>query len=321
MQSLARVRPVSLAVVFMAAAVGVPGATYTVTQTGDGGSGSLRQAILNANANPGADDIAFAIPGNGVQTIVLSSPLPDIVDPVWIDGYTQPGASPNSNPPGQGLNTVLEIEVEGTGSVSSPCFTVAAGNTNAIEMVIQGLAVYRCSTAIVVTAGGDYAFIRQNFIGTNASGGSIGPVSVNGGIEVQGAAGVLIASNLVSGVSDSGIFLSNAPDSVVVGNLVGTNAAGDETVPIASFGIYAGGNCANTMIGGATPDARNVVSGAYYGIQRLRLRAGRRKLRRNRRHGNEASRECADRDRGLRQRHRDRQCRRGQRLWSRSLGR
>ena len=97
-------------------------------------------------------------------------------------GTTQPGASPNSNPPGQGFNTVLKIEVEGTGSVSSPCFTVAAGNADVIAMVIQGLAINRCSTAIVVTAGGDFAFIRKNFIGTDASGGSIGPVSVNGGI-------------------------------------------------------------------------------------------------------------------------------------------
>ena len=260
----ARVRTVSLAVLFMAAAVGVPGATYTVIQTGDGGSGSLRQAILDANANPGNDDIAFAIPGNGVQTIQLASPLPDIVDPVWIDGYTQPGASPNSNPPGQGFNTVLKIEVRGTGSVSSPCFTVAAGNADVIAMVIQGLAINRCSTAIVVAAGGDYAFIRQNFIGTDASGDGIGPVSVNGGISVQGAGGVLIAANLVSGTSTvAGIDLTNSPDSFVVGNLVGTNAAGDSVIPSSGAnGISV--SSLNATIGGTTPDARNVVSGAVH---------------------------------------------------------
>src|SRR5258708_7206107 len=35
---------------------------YTVTNTGDGGAGALRQAILDANATPGADSIQFAIP-------------------------------------------------------------------------------------------------------------------------------------------------------------------------------------------------------------------------------------------------------------------
>ena len=33
---------------------------FTVTMTADSGVGSLRQAILDANANPGADIIAFA---------------------------------------------------------------------------------------------------------------------------------------------------------------------------------------------------------------------------------------------------------------------
>ena len=41
------------------------GNTYTVTSTADSGAGSLRQAILDANANPGADTIAFNIVGAG----------------------------------------------------------------------------------------------------------------------------------------------------------------------------------------------------------------------------------------------------------------
>src|SRR5262249_17608199 len=46
--------------------------TYLVTNTNDAGDGSLRQAILDANANPGPDTIAFAI-GSGVQTITPAS--------------------------------------------------------------------------------------------------------------------------------------------------------------------------------------------------------------------------------------------------------
>ena len=45
--------------------------TFTVTSTADSGAGSLRQAILDANATPGADTIAFNIIGRGVHTIAL----------------------------------------------------------------------------------------------------------------------------------------------------------------------------------------------------------------------------------------------------------
>ena len=99
--------------------------TYTVTSTADSGAGSLRQAILDANANPGADTIAFNIVGSGVHTIAPASALPAITDAVTIDGYTQPGSSPNTNPVGQGLNTVLKIEIDGTAAAAGNGLVVA----------------------------------------------------------------------------------------------------------------------------------------------------------------------------------------------------
>src|SRR2546423_510284 len=87
---------------------------YTVNTTADSGAGSLRQAILNSNVNPGSDIIQFNIPGPGVHTISPMSQLPDITDPVIIDGYTQHGASQNTNGPGLGDNAVLQIELDGT---------------------------------------------------------------------------------------------------------------------------------------------------------------------------------------------------------------
>jgi hypothetical protein len=79
--------------------------TFVVTNTNDSGSGSLRQAILDANARPGSDDIEFAIPASTdpelnvpvdgfdpvTQTwrIQLETALPTISDTVSIDGYTQ----------------------------------------------------------------------------------------------------------------------------------------------------------------------------------------------------------------------------------------
>src|SRR5437870_7946756 len=66
-------------------------ATFTVTNTNDSGAGSLRQAIIDSNANSGADTIDFNIAGT--PTIQPQSQLPANTDPVTIDGTTQPGFS------------------------------------------------------------------------------------------------------------------------------------------------------------------------------------------------------------------------------------
>ncbi len=61
--------------------------TYTVSNLDDEGNGSLRQAILDANANPGADLIDFSVAG----TVTLLSILPYITDALTIDGTSAPG--------------------------------------------------------------------------------------------------------------------------------------------------------------------------------------------------------------------------------------
>ena len=59
---------------------------------------SLREAIIAANANAGVTDtITFSIPGAGVQTIQPGSVLPELTDSVIIDGYTQSGATANTD--------------------------------------------------------------------------------------------------------------------------------------------------------------------------------------------------------------------------------
>jgi CSLREA domain-containing protein len=81
----------------------------------DGDQCTLRAAIQQANATTGADAINFAIPGTGVKTIVVGATgfgaLPAITDPVTIDGYTQPGSSPNTKAVGN--DAVLKIELNG----------------------------------------------------------------------------------------------------------------------------------------------------------------------------------------------------------------
>ena len=91
-------------------------ATITVNTTsdavGDDGLCTFREAIVAANTNtasglsagecisgaPGLDTIVFAIPGAGVKTITPSVTLQAITEAVFIDGYSQLGASANTNP-------------------------------------------------------------------------------------------------------------------------------------------------------------------------------------------------------------------------------
>src|SRR4051812_39800876 len=69
------------------------GAVFTVVTEDDAGLGSLRQAMLTANATPGVDEIHFNIPGAGPHIIVPLTELPALIEPVTIDGTTQPGYS------------------------------------------------------------------------------------------------------------------------------------------------------------------------------------------------------------------------------------
>src|SRR5687768_7691751 len=70
-------------------AVAADAATFVVTTTADLGPGSLRHAILDANATAGLDTIDFSI-GTGPQTIVVLTTL-TITSPLIIDGATQEG--------------------------------------------------------------------------------------------------------------------------------------------------------------------------------------------------------------------------------------
>ena len=59
--------------------------TFLVESTADAGPGSLRQAVLDANASPGADEIAFDVSLTG-QTIVLGGVKLAVSDHLSITG-------------------------------------------------------------------------------------------------------------------------------------------------------------------------------------------------------------------------------------------
>ena len=237
---------------------------FTVTNTNDSGPGSLREAILGANANAGQNDtIVFNIPGQGVHTISPTSALPDITDSVNILGYTQPGASHNTLADGD--NAVLLIELDGTNIPNAPTLLINTGGSTAV----RGLVINRNPSAegIRITGGGGH-LISGNFIGTNATGIDAAANSSNGILILDSSNNTVGgtfpgARNVISGNGNDGVQItgSAATGNIVLGNLLGTNAAGTAALGNAFNGVRITNSATNTTVGGTAAGAKNVLSG------------------------------------------------------------
>ena len=158
--------------------------TFTVTNIADSGAGSLRQAILDANANGGTNTINFDIPGTGPQVILPASKLPAIKDPVVIDGYTQPGSSPNTSSIGD--NAVPAVVIDGSGISDlkqSLGLQIKADNSTVRGLVIQNFN----GVGVVLMGANDH--LEGDFIGTDAAGKVAQPNGL--GVGVLGAGAVI----------------------------------------------------------------------------------------------------------------------------------
>jgi large repetitive protein len=246
-------------------------ATFSVLNTNDSGPDSLRQAMLDANGAGAASTIVFNIPGAGVQTIAPLSPLPTITAPVTIDGYTQPGSSPNSLAVGD--NAVLRIELDGA-STGGDGLTISAGGTTVRGLVLNRWGTVDPASGIVMTTIGGNT-IEGNFIGTDASGTN--PLGCSNGVLVQSDGNLIGGTdpserNVISGNHANGIFVDGGTDNLVQGNLMGTDATGTHILsnPIdpANY-IYIGIKISGSdnTIGGTTSGAGNVVSGSSYDVE------------------------------------------------------
>ncbi len=130
---------------------------------------SLPEAINAANLNDGPDIVAFDIPSTdpgchattGVCTISPQTPLEQLVDgETTIDGFTQPGASPNTNPFGQPINAAMKIVLDGSQIPYYPpgIWITSAGNR------VRGLVIQRFYEGISLQQANDNR-IEGNFIG------------------------------------------------------------------------------------------------------------------------------------------------------------
>ena len=265
---------------------GAAAATFTVTSTADAGPGTLRQAILDANAVADADTIEFNIVGSGVHTIVPASALPTITHPVTIDGYTQPGATPNTNGPQLGTNAQLMIEVDGTNTGALLTNAILHFDANADGSTVRGLVLNRAgqaapanSASAIRIAGTDGVVIEGNFLGTNPAGNAALGNGFAGILLNQAPTNCTIggttpaARNLISGNDFYGISFGEdgglgGSGHLVAGNLIGTDASGGNPLPGAQSGIDVRTTTVNLTIGGTTAAHRNVVSGnLIYGIR------------------------------------------------------
>lgn len=226
---------------------------FIVTSTANDGSGSLRQAILDANAATasGATRISFHIDepsANKWKTIHITSPLPALTaSNIQIDGATQ-GAT---NPDGP------DIEISGGGTVDGDGLTLEGCRTEVANLAIGG---FRGNGISVVDAHhsascSPFPELHHLFIGTDPTGSEVRQngrgigISIpngNGFFKIGG--GALIHDCVVSGNARSGIFdLSGFV--TIWGNRIGVKAHSDEPLPNGASGIFIGASGYGSSIG------------------------------------------------------------------------
>ena len=242
-------------------------ADIKVINTDDAGAGSLRQAILESNFTIGErDTIRFSIPGAGPHTIVLASDLPQIVDPVTIDGYTQPGASPNTRTSESGSDASLQIVLDGAAAATFG-FSIRSGDSVVRGMLIQN---FLGSGLLLQIADGNTvegSWIGLDASGAVAAGNLMGIQILNSGSNTIGgndpAARNLISGNDLDGISISGVL---SQSNEILGNSIGVGASGQSVIGNVRDAIRVDGSPA-TLIGGVSEGSGNVICGSGVGVR------------------------------------------------------
>jgi parallel beta-helix repeat protein len=205
--------------------------TYVVTSTSDSaqaGSGSLRAAIMAANAHPGADVIKFNIVTTPGQTtppeILVGSPLPALTGAVTSDGTSEPKWG------------MVQIDGANAGQFATGLTLMADG------CHIEGLDLTHWSDGIDVQSKNNQ--IDHNLIGLDTKGNAGGGQS---GVYIQGTTGNQVHDNVLSGWV-SGVYLgSGAKGNTLQNNRIGTDATG-ETAVANQFGVVLTGGSSDNKV-------------------------------------------------------------------------
>jgi titin len=216
--------------------------TFTVTNTHDSGTNSLRQAILNSNAHPGTSGpnlIDFDLPTNSNGEIVPNSALPAITSPVVINGI----------PVGGPLVVLI-----GNNTGQSNGLTLDASGCTIESMEIGGFA----SAGILVNS-------SNNLIEGNSLGELGGPDPNGTGIVIEGSNNTIggttaAAANVVTLNIDSGIVIESGQHNQIEGNFIGVNSKGQSEGNGLDGVKIEGAASQNNIVGGIVAGTANVIS-------------------------------------------------------------
>ncbi len=233
--------------------------TTASDETSNNGQVSLREAILRANQTPRSAVkpavIRFNLCPATDETLVLAplSELPAVQGAVVIDGFSQPGARPNTLAIGDNALRRIVLEGKQTGSGANGLTLEGAAE-------VRGLEIRAFDARGIHVNKSDGGVIRGNHIHDNLTDGidlESGNWTVGGNRPED--------RNLVSGNRSSGILVhDDDPGNLghrILGNYIGTDHQGSNAIA----GQWSGGiviiGSANTVVGGNGASARNVISG------------------------------------------------------------
>ena len=233
--------------------------TYTVSSTADSGANTLRQAILNANSNPGLDTIRFQLSGSGVQTITPLSALPQITDPVIIDGTTQTGYSGTP---------LIQISGSSAGTGVDGIDILHGGST------INALIINNFNgDAISMYNGLGNNIVENCYLGTDPT-GTLAEANYYDGVAISGgSSGNQVLNNLISGNGTNpsskapgiDIFGTSTDSNTISGNLIGTDVTGTRGLGNSGGVIISSGASSNTVSNNLI--SANGLTDQYPGVQ------------------------------------------------------
>uniref|UniRef100_UPI0026158719 DUF6701 domain-containing protein n=1 Tax=Propionivibrio sp. TaxID=2212460 RepID=UPI0026158719 len=266
------------------AASGTSIINFAVVGAGCVGSGSPVCTITPATALP-AITYPVTIDATTQSGYTLTTPK------VVISGASAPGfgldiTAGNSTVQGLVINgffTQISLRTNGNNTVQRCFIGVTSNGTTSIDAT-YGLEIASSNNLIggatsasrnvigvpqygIYVKSGSNNTISFNYIGINAAGTAALTNKTLYGIYDSGSRTVIGPGNVVSGTSATGIRIRSAADPVIIGNYIGTNAAGTAAVPNGFYGISVDSE-GPTRIGGTIAAERNVISGntTGYGI-------------------------------------------------------
>ena len=248
--------------------------TFVVTNTLDSGPGSLRQAIMGANASiepeahiefqipandPGFVDVDATLAGGDAEPDVFvispTTPLPPLSNSnarIVIDGTSQAAFTGDTNPLGPEI--VLDGQLAGLGATGLQL--LSANN------VIDSLVISHFS-GDGIDAVGDNAAVLRSFIGTDAT-GQIAQGQGGNGITISGPSsqiGAPTIGNVISGNDGDGVLITGAAAvlNTIAGNQIGTSPTG---TPLGNTGaaVRIDGGAQGNTIGGTSAASGNRIA-------------------------------------------------------------